>query len=401
MKRLLVLTSSFPRWPGDNTTPFVLQFAENMSRDYGSVLVVAPHHRGAAVSEQLDDHLAVRRFRYFLPYAQEDVAYGGNAVSRVKKTPLYALKLALFMASSFAAVIAARARIINVHWLIPQGLVATMVKRITGARVVVTVHGGDVLSLNGGLLRKVKRFILERADAVVANSAFTAAACTALYDGRDYEVIPMGIDTGRFSAGPRSAALVREHGLDDFTILFVGRLTEDKGLVYLVEALHLLQRSGIGFKALVVGSGDQQAELERRVQEFGLGDRVIFLGWVANDDLADYYNTADVFVGPSVVGSKGWQEAVGLVFVEALATGLPVISTRTGGIPDVVDDGVTGFLVDQRSPEQIFERLRTLHDDRALLRAMGERGRATVEQRFSWKTVTQRYAEIFERLEAG
>jgi glycosyltransferase involved in cell wall biosynthesis len=399
MKRLLVLTSSFPRWPGDNTTPFVLQFAQHISGPDREVLVVAPHYRGAAVTERLAEHLAVRRFRYFLPDAQEDVAYGGNAVARVRKTPLYALKLGMFLLSSFVSVLTARPRIINVHWLIPQGLVATLVKSITGSRVVVTIHGGDVFSLNGRLLRKVKRFILARADAVVANSAFTAAACTALYDGREYDVVPMGIDIARFTSGPRSAELVRRHGLGDFTILFVGRLTEDKGLLDLVEALRLLARSGTDFTALLVGSGDQQAELERRVEECGLADRVVFVGWVANDDLVDYYNTADVFVGPSVVGSKGWQEAVGLVFVEALATGLPVISTRTGGIPDVVDDGVTGFLVDQRSPEQIFERLRTLHADRSLLATMGERGPATVEERYSWETVTRKYSAILDRLE--
>jgi phosphatidyl-myo-inositol dimannoside synthase len=400
LKRLVVLTSSFPRWPGDNTTPFVRQFAENVARTGRDVLVVAPHHRGAAVSEQLEERLDVRRFRYFLPYAQEDVAYGGNAVARVRKTPLYALKLALFLLSSLAAVITARPRIINVHWLIPQGLVAVLAKRLTGARVVITVHGGDVLSLNGRLLRRIKRFILRRADVVVANSAFTAAACESLYDGRSYEVIPMGVDLGRFRAGPASAELTSRYGLGDFTILFVGRLTEDKGLADLVEALHLLDRSGAAFTALLVGSGDQEADLRRRVQELGLDERVVFVGWVAHDDLADYYNTADVFVGPSIVGSKGWQEAVGLVFVEALATGLPVISTRTGGIPDVVDDGITGFLVDPESPEQICERLRGLIDDRSLLRAMGTRGRAAVEQRFSWESVTQRYSAIFDRLDA-
>ncbi|UOY01235.1 glycosyltransferase [Blastococcus sp. PRF04-17] len=400
MNRLVVLTSSFPRWPGDNTTPFVRQFAEHVADSGREVLVLAPHHRGAAVTEQLAERLAVRRFRYFLPYAQEDVAYGGNAVARVRKTPLYALKLALFLLSSLAAVVSARPRIINVHWLIPQGLVATVAKRIAGARVVITIHGGDVLSLNGRVLRKVKRFILERADVVVANSAFTASACRSLHDGRAYEVIPMGIDVDRFRAAPRSAELVRRHGLGDFTVLFVGRLTEDKGLMDLVEALHLLERSGAGFRALVVGSGDQEPALRRRVRELGLDERVVFVGWVAHDDLADYYNTADVFVGPSIVGSHGWQEAVGLVFVEALASGLPVISTRTGGIPDVVDDGRTGFLVDQRSPGQICERLRALQEDRSLLREMGERGRATVEQRFSWQTVTQRYAAIFDRLDA-
>src|SRR5204862_457638 len=83
------------------------------------------------------------------------------------------------------------------------------------------------------------------------------------------------------------------------------------------------------------------------------------------------------------VGERGWQEALGLVFVEALATGLPVVTTRTGGIGDVVEDAVTGFMVEQRSADQIAERLRALYDDRDLLERMSRTGRAVVEQRFS------------------
>jgi glycosyltransferase involved in cell wall biosynthesis len=397
MRRLLILTSSFPRWSGDSATPFVLHFAEAMAKAYGEVLVVAPHYPGAAVSEHLGPRLAVRRFRYFLA-AGEDIAYGGNAVGRVRASPLYAVKLALFLLSSLTTVLRARSRVINVHWLIPQGLVAALVQRLTGARVVVTIHGGDVFSLNGRVLRRVKRHVLRRADAVVVNSSATADACRSLYDGRTYEVIPMGVDTERFSPGPKSADLVRKHDLGDFTILFVGRLTEDKGLADLIDALRLLKISGMRFRALIVGTGDQEADLERRVAEAGLGDDVTFVGGVSSDGLPEYYNTADVFVGPSIVGPRGWQEAVGLVFVEALSTGLPVISTRTGGIPDVVQDGVTGFLVDQRSPEQIADRLRRLHEDRAVLARMGERARDTVEQRFSWTTVTRRYLDVFEKV---
>jgi glycosyltransferase involved in cell wall biosynthesis len=124
----------------------------------------------------------------------------------------------------------------------------------------------------------------------------------------------------------------------------------------------------------------------------------VFIGWEPSEELPDYYNTADVFVGPSVVGSKGWQEALGLVFIEALATGLPVISTNTGGIADVVEDGVTGYLVDQRSSEQIARRLQALYEDRAPLQELSRHGRATVERRFSWDTVTSAYARVFVEL---
>lgn len=393
--RLLILTSAFPRWSGDDTTPFVRHFAENMAERSTDVVVVAPHHHGARTREQLGEKIRVRRFRYFLPPRQADIAYGGNAVSRVSRSPLYALKLASFLAVSLLRAVFNRASVVNAHWLIPQGVVAVLAAVLTRQKVVVTVHGGDVFSLNSPLLRRVKRFALRRADAVVVNSSATRAACLDLYPGREYETIPMGVDTERFRPQPKSAELVSRYGLGDFTVLFVGRLTEDKGVGYLLRALHQLKASGATFTALIVGSGDQEVELKEYVAEHGLADVVVFTGWVPSEQLVDYYNTADVFVGPSIVGSKGWEEALGLVFIEALATGLPVITTRTGGIGDVVEDGITGFMVDQRSSEQLVDSLTALYEDRELLHRLSRNGRAVVEKRFSWTTVADRYADVF------
>jgi glycosyltransferase involved in cell wall biosynthesis len=393
--RLQILTSNFPRWEGDATTPFVRQFAEALADRGTDVDVVAPHFAGAATREALGPRLRVRRFRYFVPAAQEDIAYGGNAVARISAHPLYLLKLGCFVLASLVRAAAGRARVVNAHWLIPQGFVAVLAALVARKRVVVTVHGGDVFSLNSGLMRRLKRVVLRRADAVVVNSSATRDACQDLYPDRRYEVIPMGVDTARFSPGPRSAPLVERFGLGDFTVLFVGRLTDDKGVRYLVEALARFRQTGARFRALLVGSGDLEVELKQYVVDAGLEDDVLFPGWVASEDLVDYYRTADVFVGPSIVGERGWQEALGLVFVEALATGLPVVTTRTGGIADVVEDGVTGFMVEQRSADQIAERLRALYDDRDLLERMSRTGRAVVEQRFSWTSVAERYEQVF------
>jgi glycosyltransferase involved in cell wall biosynthesis len=391
---LHLLTSAYPRWAGDTTTPFVQHFARRMVEELDGVTVVAPHFVGAAVHEQEVPRLDVRRFRYFVPAGQQDIAYGGNAVNRMRPTPLYALKLLMFVGASLLALVRGRARLVNAHWLIPQGVIAVAAARLTGARVVVTVHGGDVFSLNGALLRRVKAWALRRADAVVVNSSATRQACEFLHPGRRYEVIPMGVDTDRFRPGPRSDELVQRHGLGDLTVLFVGRLTEDKGVDDLLRALALLTGRGVGFKALVVGSGDQEAALRSQAESLGLRGVVEFIGWVPSEELVAYYDTADVFVGPSIVGRSGWTEALGLVFVEALATGLPVIATNTGGIADVVTDGVTGFLVDERSPAQIAEKLELLARDRERLLSMAQRGRAAVEERFSWRTVGDRYAEV-------
>src|SRR5690606_2076274 len=160
-------------------------------------------------------------------------------------------------------------------------------------------------------------FTLKRASRVIVNSSATLEACKELYD-RQYELIPMGIDMDKFKPGTPSKELKKRHGLGRFTILFVGRLSEVKGVNYLIEACAMLKNSDADFTCLVVGDGPLKSSLERVVADNKLSRQVKFVGWVSDaDELKDYYNTADVLVGPSL------SEALGLVFVEASACGLP------------------------------------------------------------------------------
>lgn len=392
MARLLLLTSTYPRWPHDTTPGFVADFASNIAGHVSYIHVLAPHYIGAARHETTDN-LAVTRYRYFLPASAEDIAYNGGAISKIKATPLYAIKLVCFMTALFfntlILTIRHRITIINAHWLIPQGFVGVLVKFLTRRTLVITVHGGDVLSLNGTYMNLVKRFTLRHADIVCVNSSVTKAACKTLFD-RDYVVIPMGIDIDRFHAASPSKTLKKRYGLKNFTILFVGRLSREKGVIYLLEALVKLKTTGKDFKALIVGTGPLAKELQTYITAHALQGEVTIVGWVDNSDLPRYYSTADIMVGPSL------HEAQGLVFLEALAAGLPVITTNQGGMQDFMKDGENGFMVPPESSDTLYQKLVTLYDDRALLRAMAKNAASSVKQRYSWNAVTKRYVAVFK-----
>lgn len=391
---LLILTSTYPRWSHDTTPGFVADFARGVASSFNSVHVLAPHYPAAARHEATGN-VSVTRYRYFWPASAQTIAYNGGAVSKIKKTPLYALQLICFMASLFFhtlfITLTKRVTIINAHWLVPQGFVGVLVKFLTGRKLVITIHGGDVLSLNGSMMRKIKRFTLRHADVVCVNSSVTKAACMALYP-RSYSLIPMGIDVERFAGASTSASLKKQYNLGDFTILSVGRLSQEKGIVYLLQALRSLHAAGKTFKAIIVGSGPLQTELQQYITTNDLSTSVIMAGWVDNSELPAYYKIADIMVGPSLY------EAQGLVFLEALAAGLPVITTTAGGTKDFVKNKINGFLVEPRSPDEIVDKLTELYDDRMLLQKLGQAAPGSVREKYSWKAVTARYAHVFKDL---
>lgn len=389
---VLILTSTYPRWTRDTTPGFVADFATHIASEVDNVYVLAPHFKGAAHHETTGN-VHVTRYRYFLPASAENIAYSGGAVSKIKKTPVYAVKLLCFMAALFFSTLymslAKNISVINAHWLVPQGFAGLLVKFITGHKLVITIHGGDVLSLNGKYMRMVKSFILRHADTVCVNSSVTKEACLSLYN-RDYEVIPMGINFAHYQAAQPSAELIARYNLNDFTLLFVGRLAKEKGVIYLLQAVKLLKEAGASFKTLIVGSGPLEDELETYIRDNNLDDVVTMVGWIDSSELPQYYATANIYVGPSL------HEAQGLVFLEALATGLPVVTTDQGGMKDFIRNGENGFMVPAESPKALFDVLSQLYNDRELLRTLHSQAAASISDTYSWDTVTANYIPLLK-----
>lgn len=394
-KRLLVTTSTFPRWKGDTTPAFVKQFCRSIVGHFEELYVLAPHASGAQTHET-EDNLNIRRYRYFFPASQENILYEGGGIGKIKKTPLYAFKLLCLLIALFCSTLSTAVRkrisIINAHWIIPQGFIAVIVASCTKKKSVITVHGGDILALKGSFMTKIKRFVLKRADAVVVNSTATLRACEAVYVGANYQVIPMGIDASRFRPIPKSKDLEQRYELKDFTVLFVGRLSEEKGVKYLLEALKELKSQKVLFNALIIGDGILRRDLEGYVRKNGLVDEVTFVGWVDPEQLPAYYGLADVFVGPSL------REAQGLVFVEALSMGVPIIATNVDALPDIVIEGKTGFLVKPNSSGDILEKLMLLHDNPRLRKRLGTQSVQHVGDRFDWSVVSKQYIKLFDSL---
>jgi len=245
-----------------------------------------------------------------------------------------------------------------------------------------------------GRLRKV----LSEATGVTTISDYTLGLLrdTIGYDGSVTMVRPCA-DTCRFVPGD-GAGIRRRLGLDDGPMLLtVARLMRRKGHDRVLEALPIVARRIADVQYVVAGTGPDEARLRRLVGSSPVRDRVRMLGRVSDEDLVPLMQSADVFIHPNRELPNGDVEGFGIVFLEANSCGVPVIGGNSGGTPDAIRDGETGFLVDPNNVEEIAERTIRLLEDRSLRERMGRAGREWARQ-FSWDDAARKVWELTERV---
>mgnify|MGYP006425182691 CR=1 FL=1 len=338
------------------------------------------------------DGIEVYRFMYFFPLSKQTIAYGnykGNGgLSSSIKAFIYVLMQLIF---SFFLTVRYEPDVINAHWLIPQGFSASIVGLISGRKVFVNIHGSDVFTLKHRVIMPFKRFVLRHASEVVVNSSVTQKAAKQILD-RKFSLIPTVVDVEHFS---QAFTLKKYRNRDKFTVLFVGRLSEEKGVIDLLKAIKILKnRDKLWLHLRIVGDGPERKKLEEFVTKNNIEQYVEFSGWKQRDALVDLFGVADVFAGPSITTNDGCVEAFGIVFAEASASGLPVITTNKGGMVDIVVHDETGFIVPEKSPTIIAEKIETLYGDPELCRKLGTQGHKRAVERYSRETIKGMYEKI-------
>jgi phosphatidylinositol alpha-mannosyltransferase len=249
--------------------------------------------------------------------------------------------------------------------------------------VVATFHSGADRSLLFDAAAPILRRVARRIAVRVAVSERAADFARARLHGA-FRIVPNGVDVQRFAeAAPAELGPGR-------ILLFVGRLHERKGFAVAVEAFGLLAGERPDVRLVVAGQGEQRSALDALAVDARA--RVTMLGSVPNADLPPYHAAADVLIAPSVGG-----ESFGIVLVEAMAAGLPVVASRIPGYVEVLTDGVQGLLVPPRDPLALAEAAGRLLDDADLAHAMGAAGREHA-RRFAWSTVAGELEAIYEEV---
>ena len=399
--RVLVVTSSFPRFPGDPSGVFILSLCKELQKLGIELEVLAPHE-GSCKRHEFREGIEVFRFPYFYPHRFQRLCYGAGILKNMKGSALAFMQLPFFiLAELFYAIRIAQQKnfdLVHAHWSIPQGFTGLLLRKFRGIPWVTSLHGSDVHGLNLPFLRGLNKKVILGSDACTANSRATAERAKRISGRDDIRVIPMGVDIDFFSTSAGRATGQKQNGRHAETILYAGRLIDVKGVEYLIRAFPSVLEKHANAKLLVVGSGPCKGDLVNVSERLHLQGRVVFQEPVSQEELARYFSTADVVVLPSVRTDEGETEGLGLVLLEAMACGVPVIGSATGGIPDIIKDGETGLIALQMNPHDLAEKILRILDDEALRKKVTEKGFGFVKQEFSWAVVAERFKKIYEQV---
>jgi len=394
--RLVILTTTFPRWERDSVPYFVHDVAEGLTEVFDEVIIVAPHYPGASRRELLASGLEVHRVRYWLPEKAQTVFYEARAVEQLRSSMLNKLKGLAYCFRVLIWLLALRPNaqfVMNPRWILPHGLLAVMVAHLfRQSRVVVGVHGADIFSLRSPPAVWLKRLTLRAADAVVVNSELTRDACDALYK-RPYHVISSGFDSRVFKA--KSPGSRRKSTDETLRLLSVGRLSPEKGVAIIIQACSDLLAKKVPVQLVIAGDGPSRMELETITRSLGLEEVISFVGWLDKKDLCEVYQEADLFVGGSQKMPSGSQEAFGNVYVESMACGTPVIVPESAGASRLVDHGVNGIVVESITRSKLVREIEKFYGDPEWASRLSDEAPKAV-QSFSLNHTIARYARVLK-----
>ena len=390
-RKLLVLTSTFPRWAGDNEPPFVFELCRRLCPKF-DVWVLAPHAPNAKSRDTLNG-INVVRFRYFFDWG-ESLTYEGGILANLRSHRLRYLLVPLFLVFQLIAMLRLLGKekfdIVHAHWLIPQGITAVIAQlcQPTFPALLCTAHGSDLHGLRSPLFLAIKRLIVRRCDALTTVSQAMKKHTLDLGATLDKtSVISMGVDT----ANTFIPSLLKRRSNDE--LLFVGRLSVQKGLELLIRAMPQVVAAYPRSKLKVVGQGPDQRVLQALGEALGVAKSIEFVGGIENAKLPEYYQKAALLVFPSAT-----EEGFGLVCVEALACECPVIASDLLAAREIIQDGETGLLFPRGDHNKLASKIIELLTDPALRHKIGQAGRSFVTQRFDWEMVALRYSELLNKV---
>jgi len=390
--KVLILTSSFPYSDGDYHGNFVFYHAQGQVNQGNEVHVLCPHIPGTPFFEIMSG-INVHRFPYFYPYRFQRLSSTTGMYSALRHSFVAMVQLPLFLISelwcSWRLIHQYQIDLIHSHWFIPSGLVGAVVAFIGRKPHVITSH-----VLDANLFGKFRfslpllSAIVASADMITTNSRYTKQQIEALVSlPCPCRVIPMGVII------PNQIPPVKDfHGQ---SILFVGRLVEWKGVDTLIRSMTLVRKAIPDSMLTIVGEGPFRDSLQRLVQDAGLTYAVRFYGRATDDDLKKLYDSAAVFVLPSRRYQGLVMEGLGVVLLEAMSHGVPVIGSNVGGIPDIIIDGETGFLVPEQRSDVLADRIVRMLSDDSLRERFRQNGLVRVREKFSWGKISEEFGGVY------
>ena len=402
--RIVCPTYWYPQHATDTQATYVHDINRHLVLRGHQVTVVTPGPRSLPAMDTFDG-VDVVRFPMDLP---PDLTYGRVAQSRVSVVGKFA-RLAVmthYLEAQYRATVTAakerRAHVVHAHWAIPTGPAAVLAARRLELPSVITMHGGDVyVNPEQGYdfptrwyVRPALHWTLRHAGALTAITEDCRQH--ALRAGAPAETIRLvfnGTDLRRFSPD-HTEETATEPQFGPRMIFACRQLFPRKGIRFLIEAVAQLKPRFPDIKLVLAGDGFERPELVKLAEHLNIGGDVTFLGWVPNTALPPYYRAAAVSVIPSL------EEGFGIPAAEAMGCQVPVVATDAGGLPEVVEHGVTGLVVPRGDSAALAGAIGSLLDDADLRRRMGQAGRERALRLFDWDRTAEQLEQIYQDIGA-
>jgi len=385
IKKILVLTTNFPRWPNEPRATFVYEAVKALQKLGCEVKVIAMHIPGARTHE-IWDGIEIFRPKY-LPEKFEILQNEGGGLPEFwRKSNLLkkATIIPFFITQSLAVIRYSKdCQIIHANWTL-SGAAAWITKWIHHLPFIVTVQGSDIFQApKNRLFRIVTNKSLNSANKVIALSKSLMNDTINLgVPQQKILVIPNGVDISTFHRGEINREPV---------ILFVGSLIKRKGPEFLLDAFNLVQKVKPEYRIIFIGDGSLRQYLEKKSEELSINDKVQFLGFQPPEIVAKKLRSAMVFVLPSL------EEGLGVVLLEALASGTPIVSSSVGGIVDVVNQD-TGILVPPADSKSLANAILEIIENESNWKARSNHCRELAESKFDWNVIAGQLLDLYEEV---
>lgn len=391
--KVLVVTSSFPKSYKDATARFIYEHSKIFIDSGMPTMVLCPSFNNSATYEEWEE-MKIVRFRYFIPRKLEKLAYGSGILENIRHKPILIFTIPFFMCSYLYKtwLLSKNNNIICSHWIIPSGIIVAIINKFHKKRHILVIHSAGVQ-----LLRKlpfgklIAGFIINDSSTIVAVSNYIKDSLIDLLPTRKkdvarskIQVLPMGINTNyyRKTDGQLSKRIPgKEHN-----ILYLGRLVEIKGVEYLIRAMVGIENTTL----IIAGNGTLRKRLEGLASSLSVNAR--FLGQVSESEKREWLNSATCLVAPSITLSSSRTESMPVAIMEALSNGLPIIATRVGGIPEIIND-TNGILVPEKDSHALGNAIKEIiscKEDNVTLRNNAMRSSVN----YDWKNIAKKYERI-------
>jgi len=399
--RITIITTSYPRYLGDGTAPFVKSIAQGLVNLGNDVEVVAPYD--VKVEATSPEDIKVHRFRYIWPDQWHIMGHARTLHSDLRLHPAAFLLLPLFLLFStvrlWRVVTENQSQLIYTHWILPNGVPGAIVSAIKKIPLAISLHGSDVyLAKKNPFFRFVARAIMKRADVVTACSEEMYQDAIKLGAEQKIHLLAWGADPDRFTPDQKSQVEVASLRTANNEIVFssLGRLVHKKGFHLLLRAMSDVLKVHPSTLLIIGGEGPLRESLLNEARKMGIEKHVTLLGRIPWNQVPDFLHQADVFVLPSIQDERGNVDGLPTVLLEAMSTGKPVIASRIGGVPLVIENDANGLVFEPGDHKSLSDLMIQLVEDKTRMQRLGNEARRSICEKHNWQQVCLTLLSYFD-----